>query len=103
MIDPSRGAHGAQNGDIAALVLHEHDQARNDVQRGDQHDQGQDQKHDVALDLKCGEKGRGTPPPVDKEHRPPGGVCHRPSEVVDPVGLASMKISIALTSSARLK
>ena len=68
------------------LVLHQHDQARNDVQRGHQHDQGEDQEHHVAFDLKCGEKGRGTPAPIDQEHRPPGGVCHRPSEFIDPVG-----------------
>ncbi len=42
-------AHGAQDRDIAALVLHQHDQAGNDVQRRDQHDQGQDQKLHVAL------------------------------------------------------
>src|SRR5712671_4791810 len=56
--------------------------ARNDVQRRDQHDQGQDNKHDIALDLKCSKKGRGTPSPVDEEHRPPGGVNHGLAEAV---------------------
>ena len=35
------------------LVLHQHDQAGDDVERGDQDDQRQDQEHDVALDLRA--------------------------------------------------
>src|ERR1700689_2700914 len=46
-----RGAHRSENSDVAALVLHHHDHAGDDVERGDDDDQGQDQKHDVALDL----------------------------------------------------
>ena len=66
-----RGAHGAQDRDIAALVLHQHDQAGDDVQRRDQDDQGQDQEHHVALDLQRIEERRIALPPVDQEYRPP--------------------------------
>ena len=47
----ARRAHGAQDGDVAGLVLHQHDQAGNDVQRRHQDDQRQDQEHHIALDL----------------------------------------------------
>ncbi len=33
------------------LVLHQHDQAGDDVERRHQDDQGQDQEHHIALDL----------------------------------------------------
>src|SRR4029077_11208575 len=48
--------HGAQDRDVAALVLHEHDHRRDDVERRYQDDQGQDQEHDVAFDLNRGEE-----------------------------------------------
>src|SRR5712691_1212533 len=47
----ARGAHRAQDGYVAALVLHHHDHAGDDVEGGDQDDQRQDQEHHVALDL----------------------------------------------------
>ena len=52
----ARRAHGAQDGDVVALVLHQHDKARNDVERRDQDDHGQDQEHDVALDRERAEE-----------------------------------------------
>ena len=58
-----------------------------DVERRDQHDHGQDQEHHVALDLKRVEEGRVALPPVDQEHRPPGGLGHRLAEGIDPVGI----------------
>src|SRR5690606_16568948 len=48
----ARGAHGPQHRDVAPLVLHQHDQAGDYVERRHQDDQGEDQEHDVALDLK---------------------------------------------------
>ncbi len=53
-----------------ALVLHQHDQAGDDVERRHQHDQRQDQEHHVALDLQRVEEGRVALPPVDDEDRP---------------------------------
>ena len=50
------GAHGAHDGDVAALALHQHGDAGDDVEGGDQDDQGQDQEHHVALDLERGEE-----------------------------------------------
>ena len=41
-----------------ALVLHQHDQAGDDVEGRDQDDQRQDQEHDVALDLERVEEAR---------------------------------------------
>ncbi len=82
-----RGAHGAQDRDVAALVLHQHDQAGDDVQRRDQHDHGQDQEHHVALDLQRIEEGRIALPPVDQKHRPPGRFGHALAEGVDLVGI----------------
>ena len=52
----ARRAHGAQDGDVVPLVLHQHDQAGDDVERRDQDDQRQDQEHDIALDRERGEK-----------------------------------------------
>ena len=40
------------------LVLHQHDQAGDDVQRRDQDDQRQDQEHDIALDLRSRRRRR---------------------------------------------
>ena len=47
-----------------ALVLHQHDQAGDDVERSHQHDQRQDEEHHVALDLERAEEGLVALPPV---------------------------------------
>src|SRR3546814_18012127 len=54
----ARHADRPGDGDSPALVLHQHDLAGNDVERGDDDDQRQDQEHDVALDLERGEETR---------------------------------------------
>src|SRR6185437_7335414 len=46
-----RRTHGAEDRDVAPLILHHHDHAGDDVERRDEDDQRQDQEHDVALDL----------------------------------------------------
>src|SRR5882672_230881 len=44
----ARGAHGAEDRDLAPLVLHQHHLPRHDVERGHQHDQRQqDEGHDA--------------------------------------------------------
>ena len=50
-ISAARRPHRAQDRDVAALVLHQHDHAGDDVEGRDEDDQRQDQEHDVALDL----------------------------------------------------
>ena len=40
----ARGAHGAQDGDVGRFVLHQHVEARDDVERGHHDDQPQDQR-----------------------------------------------------------
>ena len=54
-----------------ALVLHQHDQAGNDVERRHQHDHRQDDEHDVALDLERGEEDLIALPPIVMIDRPP--------------------------------
>jgi len=41
--------HGAQDGDIGAFALDQHYQAGNDIQGGNQDNQGENQKHHIAL------------------------------------------------------
>ena len=60
------GAHGAQDRDVTALAAHQHGDAGDDVERRDQDDQGQDQEHDVALDLERREEMRVQLLPVDQ-------------------------------------
>ena len=83
----ARRAHGAQDGDVAALVLHQHDQAGDDVERRDQHDQRQDQEHDVALDLQRREEGLVALAPVGDEDRPLRRRLDRRLQRVDVVGI----------------
>src|SRR5216683_2904329 len=61
----ARRAHGAEYGDVARLVLHQHDHAGDDVEGGDQDDQRQDDEHDVALDLDRAEESVAALPVVD--------------------------------------
>ena len=68
-----RRAHGAQNADVVALVLHQHDQPRRDVERGDDDDDGEDQKHHVALDLQRIKERGVALAPVDQEDGARGG------------------------------
>src|SRR5262249_31393331 len=82
--------HGAQYADIAALVFHQHDQARGDVERGHDYDDGEDQEHDVALDLQRIEEGRIALTPVDHEDRPVGGVGDELAIAVDLVRLVDI-------------
>src|SRR5258708_27251563 len=44
----------AHDGDVTALVLHQHDQAGNDVERRHHDDQGEDKEHHIALDIISG-------------------------------------------------
>ena len=87
-----RRAHGAQDGDVAALVLHQHDQAGDDVERRHQHDQRQDQEHHVALDLQRVEEGRVALPPVDHEDRPLRGLGDELPEARDLVGIVGVDL-----------
>ncbi len=61
----ARGPHRAQDRNVAPLVLHHHDHAGDDVERGDDDDQSQDQEHHVALDLDRVEQARIGLLPVD--------------------------------------
>src|SRR5262249_59914909 len=76
-------AHGAQNADIAPLVLHQHDQPGGDVEGGHDHDDGQDEEHHVALDLQRIEEGGVALAPVDHEDRPACGLGDEPAVGVD--------------------
>ena len=75
------GADGAQDRNIARLVLHHHDQAADDVERGHDNDQCQDQEHDVPLHLHGGKEAVVVLLPVDHPHRPArrggNGPAHR--------------------------
>ena len=71
----------------ARLVLHQHDQPGDDVERRDEHDQGQDDEHDVALDLERREEGAVALAPVGQDHRPLGGHLDRLARLVDAVGV----------------
>ena len=44
--------HRAQDGDIASLILHQHNHRADNIERGHQNNQGQDQEHNIALNLK---------------------------------------------------
>ena len=70
-----------------ALVLHQHDQAGNDVQRRDQHDQRQDHEHDVALDLQRRKEGLVALPPVGQEDLALRSGFDRLSQRIDAVGI----------------
>ena len=76
MIAPLRGAHGAQDADLAALVLHQHDEARDDVEGRHQHDHRQDDEHHVALHLEHGEEAGVALAPVDEVQRGDAGLLH---------------------------
>ena len=98
----ARRAHGAQDGDVAALVLHQHDQAGDDVERGDQHDQRQDHEHDVALDLQRREEGLVALPPVGDEDLAARRYLDGWRSASTASGL-STKISIVCARPSRLK
>src|SRR3546814_8280512 len=66
IIDWSSDVCSSDLRDVASLVLHQHDQAGNDVERGHHDDQGENQEHDVALHLERVDEGRvGLLPVVD--------------------------------------
>ena len=67
-IMPPCGPHGAQDGDVPRLVLHQHHHARDDVEGSDQDDQGQDQEHHVALDVERADQCRIGLLPVGQHH-----------------------------------
>ena len=62
------GANGAQHGDVARLVLHHHDQRRDHVEGGDQHDHAEDDEHGVLLHLQHADDGVVGVPPVAQPH-----------------------------------
>ncbi len=95
-------AHGAQDRDVARLVLHEHDQPGDDVERRHQHDQRQDQEHHVALDLECGEEGAVSLAPVGQHDRPLRRLLDGEPGLVDPVGIVEEDLD-DVTSPSRLK
>ena len=67
----ARGPHGAQDGDVMPLILYQHDEARNDIEGGDQDDERQDQEHHIALDSERAEEGLvALLPRLDIEVRP---------------------------------
>src|SRR5262249_15351682 len=84
--------HGAQDGDVVAFVLHQHDQAGDDVERGYHHDQSEDQEHHVALDLERAEEGAVALAPIDHEDRPAGGLAHLAAELIDPIGIGGVDL-----------
>ena len=90
----ARGAHRAQDRDVAALVLDHHDHARNDVESGDDDDQGQDQEHDVALDLDCVEEARIGLLPVDDAHPPAECGIDQPRLPLHPVGIGDKDLEV---------
>ena len=65
-----RRAHGAEDCDGARLVLHQHDEAGDDVERSHQHDQRQNGEHHIALDRQHVEKAAVELAPVGVDHRP---------------------------------
>src|SRR5262249_53689480 len=85
-------AHGAQNADIATLVLHQHDQAGGNVERRHDHDDRQDEEHYVALDLQRIEEGGVTLPPVDQKDRPAGGLGDELAVGVDLIGIVDIDL-----------
>ena len=62
--------HRAQDRDVAALVLDQHDQPRHDVERGDKHDQRKNNEHDIAFDVQGVEESLVALAPVGHDHRP---------------------------------
>src|SRR4029077_17276279 len=85
-------ANRAQDGDVLPLVLHQHDQAGDDIKCSDQNDERQDQEHHVALNLQRIEERRVALPPVDHENRPLRGVLYRLAIAVDPVGIVRVDL-----------
>src|SRR5215469_17325796 len=83
----ARGAHRAQDRDVPSLVLHHHDHARDDVERGDENDQRQDQEHDVALDLDGVEQARIGLLPADDPRLTAEGGGNLPALLAHPVGV----------------
>src|SRR5579872_3387554 len=66
----ARRAHSAQDGDVPRLILHQHDQAGDNVQCGDENDQCQNREHDVALDSQSVEESLIALAPIDHDDRP---------------------------------
>ena len=91
---PGGRAHGAQNGDVASLVLHQHDQAGNDVECGDEDDQRQDHEHDVALDLQRREEGLVDLSPVGEKDLPPRRRLDLRPELVDIIRVADEQLDL---------
>ena len=69
-----------------------------DVERGDQHDQRQDDEHDVALDLERGEEGCVALPPVGEVDLALGGLLDLRPQRVDLIGIVDEDLD-ALASS----
>jgi hypothetical protein len=67
------------------LILYEHDQTRNDIEGGDQHDEGQDQEHHIAFDLQRVEERRVALTPVDDEDWTLRRILYRAPIAVDPI------------------
>jgi len=65
----ARRAHGAQDGDVLSLVLHEHCQPRDDVEGRHHDDQRQNDEEDIFLDLQRVEKGLVALAPVGDDDR----------------------------------
>jgi hypothetical protein len=70
------GAHGAQDADLAALVLHQHDEAGDDVEGGHHDDDRQDDEHHVALHLEHREEAGVALAPVDETQRRDAQLLH---------------------------
>ena len=75
-----------------ALVLYQHDQAGHDVERRHQHDERQDQKHDVALDFQCIEKRGVTLAPIGHVDRPSRGLADELAEAIDAIGIVGIDL-----------
>ena len=78
-----------------------------DVERRDQHDQRQDEEHDVPLDLERGEEGAVALAPVGEQDRPLGRLLDRRARLVDPVGvveedLDDVHVAVAVEVGLRL-
>ena len=88
----ARRTHGAQDRDVLRLVLHQHDQAGDDVERGHQHDQREDQEHHVALDFERAEEGAVALAPVGHEDRPACRLVDGGAGLVYPVGIVEIDL-----------
>ncbi|OYW31770.1 MAG: hypothetical protein B7Z45_10090, partial [Azorhizobium sp. 12-66-6] len=84
--------HGAQHGDIVALILHQHDEAGHDVQRRHQDDEREDQEHDVPLHLQRIEEGGVPLAPVDDIDRTLGGLLDRRAQFGHIVGIVDIDL-----------